>query len=131
VNKYLPKAASVAEIDRLLAQFDDSTPAPVRDKAMLELLYATGMRVIVLWFFLLCPGMAFVRLLGIKDHLTELTLAVALSIALDLIVAETMVLSNLWSPRGALWTLVGVSICGAALQLTRLPARPRATRDGL
>jgi hypothetical protein len=86
---------------------------------------------LVLWFFLLCPGMAVVRLLGLKDHLTELTLAVALSIALDLIVAETMVLSNLWSPRGALWTLVGVSICGAALQLTRLPARPRATRDGL
>jgi nucleoside recognition membrane protein YjiH len=86
---------------------------------------------LVLWFFLICPGMAVVRLLGLKDHLTELTLAVALSIALDLIVAETMVLSNLWSPGGALWTLVGVSIFGAALQLTRLPARNRATRYGL
>src|SRR5438876_4865667 len=45
VSKYLPKAASVDEIDRLLAQLDDSSPATVRDKAMLELLYATGMRV--------------------------------------------------------------------------------------
>ncbi|HKO25237.1 MAG TPA: site-specific tyrosine recombinase XerD [Chloroflexota bacterium] len=45
VSKYVPKAASVDEIDRLLAQLDDSSPTTVRDKAMLELLYATGMRV--------------------------------------------------------------------------------------
>src|SRR5438874_8607241 len=45
VSKYVPKAASVDEIDRLLAQLDDSSPATARDKAMLELLYATGMRV--------------------------------------------------------------------------------------
>ena len=86
---------------------------------------------IVLWFFLICPGMAFVRLLGIKEHLTELTIALALSIALDVIVSETMVLSNMWSPGRALLTLVSVSIFGATLQLTRLPARNSATRDAL
>jgi hypothetical protein len=86
---------------------------------------------IVLWFFLICPGMAFARLLGIKEHLTELTIALALSIALDVIVSETMVLSNMWSPGRALLTLVGVSIFGAALQLTRPPARNNATRDGV
>jgi hypothetical protein len=86
---------------------------------------------IILWFFLICPGMAFVRLLGIKEHVTELTIAVALSIALDVIVSETMVLINVWSPERALLTLVSVSIFGAALQLTRLPARHSAARDGL
>ena len=45
VNKYLPKAASVDEIDRLLAQLNGSSPTVLRDKAMLHLLYATGMRV--------------------------------------------------------------------------------------
>ncbi len=45
VSKYLPKAASADEIVRLLAQLDGATPTVVRDKAMLELLYATGMRV--------------------------------------------------------------------------------------
>ncbi len=45
VSKYLPKAASVDEIDRLLAQLDGSSPTVLRDKAMLHLLYATGMRV--------------------------------------------------------------------------------------
>lgn len=45
VSKYLPKAASVDEIKLLLAQLNGDTPAILRDRAMLELLYATGMRV--------------------------------------------------------------------------------------
>jgi integrase/recombinase XerD len=45
VTKYLPRAASVNEIERLLAQLDGQTAASLRDRAMLELLYATGMRV--------------------------------------------------------------------------------------
>ena len=45
VTKYLPRAATVSEIERLLAQVDGTGPASLRDSAMLELLYATGMRV--------------------------------------------------------------------------------------
>jgi integrase/recombinase XerD len=45
VTKYLPRAASVSEIERLLGQLDGETPPVLRDRAMLELLYATGMRV--------------------------------------------------------------------------------------
>ena len=45
VTKYLPRAASVGEIERLLAQLSGDSPSALRDRAMLELLYATGMRV--------------------------------------------------------------------------------------
>ena len=41
----LPKSLSLEDVDRLLAQPDTSTPRGLRDKALIELLYATGLRV--------------------------------------------------------------------------------------
>ena len=41
----LPKFLSIEEVDRLIDQPDVSTPLGVRDRALVELLYATGMRV--------------------------------------------------------------------------------------
>ena len=41
----LPKYLSVEDVDRLLAQPDVATPRGLRDRALIELLYATGMRV--------------------------------------------------------------------------------------
>ena len=43
--KVLPKYLSVDDVDRLIAQPDVTTPRGVRDRALIELLYATGMRV--------------------------------------------------------------------------------------
>ena len=41
----LPKFLSIDEVDALIAQPDVSTPLGLRDRAMIELLYATGLRV--------------------------------------------------------------------------------------
>ena len=45
LEQSLPRYLNAEEVDQLLAQPDVSTPLGLRDKAMLELLYATGMRV--------------------------------------------------------------------------------------
>lgn len=67
-------------------------------------------------FLLVCPGMAFVRLLHLTDRWVELGLAVPLSIALDTLIAEMLVLLKIWSLNGAVIVLVAISIGGAALQ---------------
>lgn len=45
IKKKLPEVISVEEITNLLAQPSGDTPKEIRDKAMLELLYGTGIRV--------------------------------------------------------------------------------------
>ena len=45
LERRLPKVLTLAEIERLLDQPDPSTPIGLRDKAILEVLYATGLRV--------------------------------------------------------------------------------------
>lgn len=72
---------------------------------------------IAFWFLLFCPGMAFVRLLAIRDRLAELTLAVALSVTLDTLVSETMVLARVWSSIWALVIIAGFSIAGVLIQV--------------
>jgi integrase/recombinase XerD len=43
--KVLPRYLSVEDVDRLIAQPDVTIPRGLRDRALIELLYATGMRV--------------------------------------------------------------------------------------
>lgn len=45
LEKRLPKVLTVTEVERLLAQAKAGDPSGMRDRAMLELLYATGLRV--------------------------------------------------------------------------------------
>jgi mannose/fructose/N-acetylgalactosamine-specific phosphotransferase system component IID len=74
---------------------------------------------IAFWFLLICPGMAFIRLLHLQEWLTELTLAIALSLTMDTLVAEAMVLNHHWSPQWALFGLICLSLVGAALQVIK------------
>ena len=71
---------------------------------------------VVLVFLLLGPGMAFVPLLDLGDPVAELTVAVGISLAVDLAVALAMLYAGAWSPPATLVVLAAFALGGAALQ---------------
>jgi len=72
---------------------------------------------IALWFLCICPGMAVVPLLRLREGFIEVTLAIALSFAIDTVVALTMLYTELWLPKWGLAAVICLSIVGAALQM--------------
>jgi uncharacterized membrane protein len=80
--------------------------------------------VLALWFLLICPGMALARLLRIQDNGNELTLAIALSLAIDAMLAIGMAYAKLWSIQWGLSILIGISVIGATLQIVTAYRRP-------
>jgi hypothetical protein len=77
--------------------------------------------VIVLWFLLICPGMALVRFMPPLASVVEWTLALALSFAIDSIVAGIQLYAGKWSPAATLLILIVISIAAALVQFTTLP----------
>jgi hypothetical protein len=72
---------------------------------------------IVIWFLFVCPGMVCVHFLHLQESIVEYVLALALSLAIDAIVAGMFLYSGWWSPTGILNVLVSFCLVGAAIQL--------------
>ena len=69
-GRRLPDVLSTAEIDRIIAVIDRSSPKGMRDSAMLELLYSCGLRVSELVSLRLCDlffGEGYIRVIGKGD----------------------------------------------------------------
>jgi hypothetical protein len=72
--------------------------------------------VLTLWFLMVCPGMACVRLLRLRRPLYEWSLAIALSLALDMLVAEAPLYLGWWSPRAGLLVLLWLTVGAGFVQ---------------
>lgn len=72
---------------------------------------------VVMWFLFFCPGMALMRFLRLHDVMAEWTLAIALSLALDAIVATSLMYAGRWSPLGTLIILMSLSASCALVQV--------------
>lgn len=72
---------------------------------------------IVLWFLFVCPGMALVRFFRLEELVVECILALALSFAVDAIVAGILLYAGRWSPTAMLGILMGISLGGAIIQI--------------
>lgn len=70
-----------------------------------------------MWFLFVCPGMALVRLFRLNNTMSEWMLALALSFALDGIVAGLLLYANHWSPTTVLFILLNVSLLAVMAQV--------------
>ena len=68
--------------------------------------------IVIVWFLLICPGMTMVHYLNLKDGVAELTVAIALSLTIDAIVASIALYAGAWSPVGILYTLIIICTIG-------------------
>lgn len=75
-------------------------------------------------FMVLYPGMPYVRMLRLRSLLIEVTLAIALSLALDVIVAEVMVYARHFSTDLGVAALIAIALMGVGFQVrTSVAAR--------
>ena len=73
---------------------------------------------LALWFLLVCPGMAVVRIFDLQDSLLEWVLSIALSISLAGIISTIQIYTHTWSPTAGLGILIGVTLGGVVVQST-------------
>lgn len=80
----------------------------------------------VLWFVLVCPGLAVVRVARLDDRLAEAALAVAASLAIAGVASGALMYARWWSPPRVLAVLVAVTVAGVAVEArTDSPGRSR------
>ena len=88
--------------------------------AMFEGVAATGpsslRTALVVWFLAVCPGLAAIGLLRLRDPWLEVALVPALSFAIDVIVGGILSYAGLWSAATAIIILAAISVSGALAQ---------------
>ncbi len=71
---------------------------------------------VVLWFLMVCPGMAVVRIFNVHEILLEWVLALSLSISLAGIISSIMIYTHIWSPGLGLGILITITVAGVVVQ---------------
>jgi hypothetical protein len=82
--------------------------------------------VAVLLFLLICPGMAWVRLLRLYEPVTEVMLSIALSVAIDAALPGALVYAAAWSTGAALAAVLALTLAGGAVEIVRLVRKPES-----
>lgn len=72
---------------------------------------------ITMSYLLLAPGFAYTQFINTEHFMTKLTLSVVLSMTINTIVSESLVIIHLWSMELALIIVLGICILGAGIQM--------------
>ena len=86
--------------------------------------------VIIMWFLFFCPGMTIVRFFRLTEAAIVWTLALALSFAIDALVASVLLYGGWWSPERILTILLIFCFCGAIVQCFTLRSTPMVPTKG-
>lgn len=68
-------------------------------------------------FLLVCPGLALVRLLNLRDLVSEFSIGIALSLALDTLVGSVMVYTRSWSPALGMVVLIAIALAASGWKI--------------
>lgn len=79
-----------------------------------------GRPIIIMWFLLVCPGMLLVRFLRLREPIVEWTLAIALSLTIEAMVAGIQLYAGKWSPSGTLTIIISFCLLGGVVQIVHL-----------
>lgn len=69
----------------------------------------------LLWFLAVCPGLGYVHLLGMDDAMRRWTITIALSLALDALVAEALLYTHMYTALRVVVVLAVVACAGAVI----------------
>jgi hypothetical protein len=72
------------------------------------------------WFLLVCPGLAIILIFQVEDRLSRWTLAIALSLALDALVAGFLLYADMWSYQAGITALMWISLAGLVIQILQV-----------
>ncbi len=75
---------------------------------------STVRTLLVVWFLLTCPGMVLARLVDLDGVFEEASVGIGLSLAINLVVALSLVYVGVWSAGAVFGTVAAVTV-GAAL----------------
>ncbi|GCE02779.1 hypothetical protein [Dictyobacter aurantiacus] len=85
----------------------------------MRVLPSSPLRPLVMMVFLfICPGMALIRFLHLRERASKLALALAVSFSVDGLIAGVYLYSYHWSPLGIMSTLALISIVAVIVEVT-------------
>lgn len=75
--------------------------------------------IITLWCFLVCPGMAYIQSLHIEYAPIRWTLAIALSISIDILVALAILYGGVWNYKLGMFVILIITWIGVGISIMR------------
>jgi len=80
---------------------------------------STGRTLVTVWCFLVCPGMPYIQSLCIKHASIRWTLAVALSISIDTLVALAVLYGGVWDYKLGMFVILAITWIGVGVTMIR------------